>query len=266
MYSTPGNFFLLAILCLAACQSPAQATPAAAGSRPAVGCDEPGRVERGEVADARRGYAYRFQVYRPPCYEAESGRLYPVVYLLPGRGGSPGDWFAAGVGQAADDLILSGEVPPLIIVATETTDLDRYGEAILDELMPYVESHYHVRPERAYRAVAGGSLGGVGAYRLAFGHPQTFASAGLFGSGVVSGEEEQVRAWLAAIPGEQRPRVFLNCGEQDTLMLDRARAMISLLDEAGLPAESVFSPGEHNYAYWVANFPAYLRWLAQSNP
>ena len=46
-------------------------------------------------------------------------------------------------------------------------------------------------------------------------------------------------------------------------MLERAQAMIALLDEMGIESTSIFSPGEHAYAYWVSNFPAYLHWLAQ---
>jgi S-formylglutathione hydrolase FrmB len=111
--------------------------------------------------------------------------------------------------------------------------------------------------------VAGGSLGGVGAYRLALRFPEEFASAGLFGSGLVPGEEPQVRAWLRALPSEARPRMFLNCGEGDPLMLDAARVMMALLSEAGVPHTSIVSDGEHTYGYWVSNLAAYFVWLAE---
>lgn len=244
----------LAVFWFVGCRPPVPAVPA---------CDEPGHILSAQVDNTTRGYPYHYRVYLPPCYDTDTNRLYPVLYLIPGRSGGPGNWFAAGVDKTADELILSGQIPPLIIVTTESIDTDSYGETLFNDLLPAVESHYRVQADRRHRAMAGGSLGGIGAYRLAFRYPNYFASAGLFGSGLVTGEEEQVRQWLAAMPAQNRPRIFLNCGEQDSLMLVSAQAMIALLEEAGITSTSVFSPGEHTYAYWVANFPAYLRWLAQ---
>ncbi len=248
---------LLTLLVLWGCQKrfPADTT------RLAPACDEPGTVSRGTIDSAVRGYEYEYRIYLPPCYDSQ--QQYPVIYLLPGRGGGPGDWFAAAGHLTADDLILTGQVPPFIMVATENTDADPYADAIIQDLIPHIESHYSIQADRHHRAVAGASLGGIGAYRLAFRYPEMFAMAGLFGSGLISGEEEQVRTWLTAIPAADRPRVFLNCGEEDVLMLERAQVTIALLDELGMDTTTIFSPGEHTYSYWVANLPAYLLWLAK---
>ncbi len=248
----------LSLLVLAGCQ----ARSPVADTTPLV-CDKPGTVSRGRVETTTRGYAYEFHLYLPPCYERDNERRYPVVYLIPGRGGGPGDWFAAAAPLTADDLILTGQVPPFIMVSTESTDADPYADAIIQDLIPHIESHYRVQADRHHRAVAGASLGGIGAYRLAFRYPEQFGSAALFGSGLISGEEEQVRTWLAAIPAADRPRVFLNCGEEDSLMLDRAQVIIALLDEFAVDTTTIFSPGEHTYSYWVANLPAYFLWLAE---
>ena len=43
-------------------------------------------------------------------------------------------------------------------------------------------------------------LGGIAAYRLTFMYPDEFSSAGMFGSGVINGENEQVASWLASVP------------------------------------------------------------------
>ncbi|HEX6384499.1 MAG TPA: alpha/beta hydrolase-fold protein [Anaerolineae bacterium] len=259
-----GLFYLLLVtLWLAGCQKGPLTMPVVDQTSAAPVCDEPGRVLSAQLDDTARGYPYHYRVYLPPCYDSETGRLYPVLYLIPGRSGGPGNWFAAGVDQTADELILNGQIPPLIIVTTESIDADGYAENIFNDLLPAVERRYRIQADRAHRAVAGGSLGGVGAYRLAFRHPGHFGSAGIFGSGLISGEEEQARQWLEAIPPAERPRLFFNCGQEDSLMLDRAQAMIALLDEMSIQATSIFSQGEHTYAYWVSNFPAYLRWLAQ---
>jgi S-formylglutathione hydrolase FrmB len=254
---------LVGILLAVGCQALPSTSLVVDQTPPAFACDEPGTIVRSEIESAGRGYAYNFHVYLPPCYESEAERRYPIVYLIPGRGSGPGAWFTAGADHAAEALIRNGDVPPFIIVTTENTDSDPYADAIFNDLIPDVESRYRIEADRNHRAAAGGSLGGIGAYRLAFRHPDQFASAGIFGSGLISGEEAQFKAWLGAIPAEAGFRVFFNCGEGDPLMLERTLAMISLLDEAGIQSTLIRSEGGHDYGYWVSNLPAYFRWLAQ---
>jgi S-formylglutathione hydrolase FrmB len=249
--------FIALLILLSACQP---ATPTVA---PTPDCGEPGTVTVTEVAEASRGYAYALNVYLPPCYEAEAERRYPVIYLLPGRGGGPSAWFAAGANDVADESILKSGLAPFIIVTTENTDSDPQAEAILKDVIPYIDSNYRTLADRQHRAVAGGSLGGIGAYRLGWQHPDLFASIGIFGSGVISGEEVPVQSWLKALTPETAPRVFINCGFEDPLMLDRAKVTVDLLGEAGMSATTIYSSGEHATEYWVTNFPAYFKWAAQ---
>ena len=178
-------------------------------------CTTPGEIIRAELSQPSRGYAYSYRVYLPPCYSAESEFRYPILYIVPGLGGGPDAWFAAGLAKVADDLILSNELPPFIIVSTESTSGDPLGETIYNELIPAVENQYPIMDDRQYRVIAGGSLGGIAAYRLAFQHPDTFSSAGIFGMGAVPGEEKQIKSWLSAMKDENRVRVFMDCGDED---------------------------------------------------
>lgn len=241
---------------------------AAAGERAAmiaapVTCDEPGTVQMAEIEDASRGYPYAFNVYLPPCYEQETDRRYPSLYMLPGQGSSSMAWLTAGVKELADETILSGEMPPFVMIAADNAAAEPFAESLYQDVLPYVESHYRVLAEAQYRAVAGGSLGGIRAYRLALNHPGTFASVGLFGSGLVPGEAAQVQSWLDATPDDQRPRFFFNCGWEDPLMLAQAEALIEVLDAAAVESTTVFSTGGHNYGYWVSNMAEYWEWMAE---
>ena len=227
------------------------------------GCNAPGEIINAEIPEPARGYSYSYSVYLPPCFSAEGNTRYPVLYLVPGRRGSPDSWLVAGLPEEVDRLILAGEIPPLIIVVTENTDNDPMAETIYSELLPVVESQYSIADDRRYRAAAGGSLGGIAAYRLAFQHPGTFSSAGIFGAGAISGEEQQIRAWLSRMDAANRPRVFMNTGEQDPFMLERARVMQSILDEAGVENQLYADDGGHHYSYWMPNFEMYLKWLAE---
>lgn len=226
-------------------------------------CTSLREIIRTELSEPSRGSTYSYRVYLPPCFTAESEFRYPVLYLIPGLGGGPDSWFAAGLAKIVDDLILNKEIPPFIIVTTESIDSDPFGETIHNELIPDVESQYPVMADRQFRAVAGGSLGGIAAYRLAFQYPDTFASAGIFGAGAISGEEEQINSWLSAMNDGNRVRVFMDCGDEDALMLDRAEVMKSLLDEVRVENQLHIGNGGHNYTYWLSNFEMYLKWMSK---
>jgi len=225
------------------------------------GCTAPGEVVRAELPKPKRGYAYSYRVYLPPCFSTDSESHYPVLYLVPGRSSSPDTWFAADLANVVDRLILTKEIPPFIIVTTENTDSDSMAETIYNELIPLVESQYPIMDDRSYRAAAGGSLGGIAAYRLAFQYPEKFSSAGIFGAGAISGEEARINDWLSAMTDANRPRVFMDTGDEDIFMLDRARVMQVMLEEAGIENQLHVGHGGHNYAYWVSNFEMYLKWL-----
>jgi len=226
-------------------------------------CKPPGKVISADLPQPVNRSSYSYRVYLPPCYTAKSAARYPVLYLLPGSQSSSDSWLQAGLAEEMDRIILSGKVPPLILVTTENTDNDLPGDTIHKNLIPFVESQYPIAGDRRYRAVAGGSLGGVSAYHLAFGHPETFSSVGIFGAGAFPWDETQIRTWLAQMDNSNRTRVFMNSGEQDTYMLERAREMKPILDQAGVENELYVDQGGHNYRYWISNFERYLTWLAK---
>jgi S-formylglutathione hydrolase FrmB len=244
---------LLLVLVLVSCQSRSLSL--------SVPCDQPGTLESGRVEN-ENGLAHRFTIYLPPCYSAEPNRLYPTIYLFPGRSGGPNDWFNAGLADLADELILSRETSPFILVGLDNTDNDMQGENFLLRALPYIEANYRVNGDRQHRSLAGASQGGAPAYRLALQTPELFGSAALFGSGAIAGEEQQIQIWLDAIPSSRYPRFFFNTGFGDPYMLERAQAFTTILDGWRVEYESVFTDGDHSYAYWVDNFDEYLAWLA----
>ena len=227
------------------------------------GCSTPGTIISADLSQPVTVSSYSYRVYLPPCYSSEANSHYPVLYLVPGRSSGPGAWFAAGLTDVTERMILRKKLPPFIIVTTENIDNDPLAETIYNKLIPYIESQYPIINDRNYRAVAGGSLGGIAAYRLAFQHPDKFSSAGIFGAGAISGEETRINTWLSSINAETRIRVFMDTGDEDPLMLDRAKVLKSMLDDLGIENILHTSHGGHNYAYWVSNFEMYLKWLAR---
>jgi len=60
----------------------------------------------------------RMHIYTPPGYE-QSGKKYPVMYLLHGGGGDEECWLSRGRANfILDNLIASGKVQPMIVIMT----------------------------------------------------------------------------------------------------------------------------------------------------
>jgi enterochelin esterase-like enzyme len=133
-----------------------------------------------------------YTVYLPPGYASDTARRFPVIYFLHGSGGNEnadGPAFAGIV----DRMTKAGVVPPAICVfpnggQSGYRDHPDTGinvrTMIIDELLPLVDRTYRTLPNRDSRFIAGYSMGGGGAVRLALTHPQLFSAAAAFAGGL----------------------------------------------------------------------------------
>jgi len=66
--------------------------------------------------------------------------------------------------------------------------------------------------------------------------------------------------WLLKQLGEQKPRVYLACGDRDELV-SSTRLYEKLLTEAGVELHSVVDEGAHEWDYWDRHIKLALEWL-----
>jgi enterochelin esterase-like enzyme len=130
-----------------------------------------------------------FQLYLPAGYLATGERRYPVLLLLHGRGDDLSAW--ARMRPLLDEMIVRGEIPPLIAVMPDAPWSRRgsyYVDSaheqgspvqtlLLDELLPHIDAGWRTRTERDARLVGGYSMGGYGALRFALARPEAFGAA-----------------------------------------------------------------------------------------
>ena len=119
-------------------------------------------------------------MYLPPGYDDVPARSYPAVYLIQGLTGQLDMWrnrsaFRKNFPELTDELFASGGAPPCIVVWVDcwtslggsqfldSPGTGRYHTYLCDEIVPWVDAHYHTLASRDHRGIAGKSSGGYGA-------------------------------------------------------------------------------------------------------
>jgi enterochelin esterase-like enzyme len=216
------------------------------------------------------GTQRRAFVYTPPGYDRQSGTRYPVLYLQHGWGEDETAW--ANQGRAnliMDNLIAAGTARPFIIVMTygmtndarpgtlPSFDVKPFQTVLVNELIPYVDSHFRTLADQRHRAMAGLSMGGFETKAIAPKNLDTFGYIGLFSGGTVSLDD------VKATPGyrDKVKLTFVSFGSRE-LEGNRAggppggpradpRANAEALKRAGLNSVFYVSPDTaHEFLTW----------------
>jgi len=224
-----------------------------------------GRLEDFSIDSAAIGKPLQFIVYTPPCYDPQGQLPYPAAYMLHGQGFTQDQWVRLGMPAAADALITAGELPPfLIIMPYEEYNLadpfeTGFEQALVDELIPWVDGHYATCTQRACRVVAGLSRGGSWALYLGTAHWDLFGSIGAHSTAPFFGMDSWLTYYINEMGKKNYPRLFVDFGEGDSL-LPYMQEFKKKLDGYKLHYEYRLYPGNHNEEYWSAHVEEYLRW------
>jgi hypothetical protein len=131
----------------------------------------------------QRPIMHRAAVVLPQSYERESGRRYPVLYTIPGFGGThydaarlyPTGAPAAGEGEVEFiRVLLSGDCKWGHHVFADSETNGPRGEALIRELITHIDATYRTVAEPTARFVTGHSSGGWSSLWLQVSYPETF--------------------------------------------------------------------------------------------
>ncbi len=128
-------------------------------------------------------------VYLPPGYSANTGKRYPVIYLLHGFGGGYEPFLRRiAFEKPLDSLIARGALREMIVVTPDANNCltggffrnspvtGKWEDFIVRDLVSYVDAHYRTISSRKARGIAGWSMGGYGALYIAVRNPDTFSA------------------------------------------------------------------------------------------
>jgi enterochelin esterase-like enzyme len=231
-----------------------------------------GRVEQILFPSPSTQTQRRAFVYTPPGYDAGKPTRYPVLYLQHGWGEDETAWSNQGhANLIMDNLIASGRARPFIIVMTygmtndirpgspgglASFDIKPFQTVLVNELIPYVDTHFRTLADQRHRAMAGLSMGGFETKLIAPKNLDTFAYIGLLSGGTMSLDD------VDKTPG-YRERVKLTFVSFGSRELDGGRtgppggprvdprANADALKKAGINSVFYVSPGTgHEFLSW----------------
>ena len=211
------------------------------------------------------GQPFTFRVYTPPCFDPDPQVRYPVLYMIHGQTFAHDQWERLGIGEAADEMILSRTTLPFLIVMPREDDTfsdiytSIFARDLIGGLVPWIDEHYPTCAERACRAIGGLSRGGAWALRLGFLHWDLFGAVGLHSTPPFIGDPEKFPIWLRDIPAGQAPRLYMDSGNGDAYLVTTTK-FENLLVQLNVPHEWYLFNGRHEEQYWSDHVADYLAW------
>lgn len=215
---------------------------------------------------------------------------FPVLYLLHGMSGDQSGWQRFTSIERYTRFLNLAVVMPAVHRSfyTDMADGYPYWRYISEEVPAIAHSYFQLSSERESTFVAGLSMGGYGAFKLALGQPERFAAGAslsgavdmaqrvaempserspeltrIFGdlSQLAGGENDlvQVARDLAAA-NVSKPRLFQACGTEDFLYANNL-GFRDHLRTLGYDLTYEEGPGAHDWDYWDALIQRVLAWL-----
>jgi len=246
-------------------------------------------------------YPVHYCVYLPASYDAGAtsrpARTYPVLYFLHGLGDNERTLFNSGGWTLLDDLRRQRKMGEFLIVAPEggrtfyVNSADgsvRYSDFFLQEFVPLIETKYRISKGRNNRAISGISMGGYGALRFAFSHPEMFSAVSAQSAALITESPQELDTaarsgaplgkLLATVFGSpiavqhwkdnspfvladrnrialRRLAIYFNCGQDGNYGFEKgAAALHDQLQREGVKHEYHPYPGDHSLTYFLAHF------------
>lgn len=215
-------------------------------------------------------------VILPDSYSTQK-ESFSVLYLLHGAGGDHTDWVSKVpvIKEYADKY-------NMIIVCPDGGPTSWYFDSPIDEKMKYetylskelidtIDGKYNTTAEKSGRAITGLSMGGHGAFYLAFKHQDIWGAAGSMSGGVdirpfpsnwdlskrLGDYSEQKENWenntvinlVYKLKGDNLKLIF-DCGISD-FFYDANKRLHEKLVERNIPHDYTERPGNHSWEYWA---------------
>ena len=263
------------------------------------------RVDCSALKSRILGDSVHYCVLLPPGYDTvepkRPAQRFPVLYFLHGLGANEQTLFNTGGLSVIDEFREQHKVGNFIMVTPEArasfyvNSADGkvlYSDFFLQEFIPYIETKYRIDREREARAISGISMGGYGALRFAFLHPELFSAVSAESAALMTESPEELNAaaragtpkskLLGSVFGTplnvkhwkkndpivlaqkdqaqlRRLAIYFNCGDHDDFQFDvGAKKLDQELQAENIKHEFHLYPGRHDAEYFFSHLSEVL--------
>lgn len=220
-------------------------------------------------------------------------KKFRTLYLLHGHSDDHTAWQRwTSIERYVEGLNLAVVMPAVhLSFYTDMAHGGKYWQFISEEVPAVVRDMFPLSSKREDNFVAGLSMGGYGAFKLALTHPDRYAAAASLSGALDIRAVTSLRSdrnnkiWLAEmrnvfgdlskVPGSKhdlltlakkvakapvKPRLYQCCGTEDFLYADNIRFCDAVRK---LPLDLTYEegPGEHVWAYWDKMIQNMLAWM-----
>jgi putative tributyrin esterase len=276
---------LVAVALVATCTAQMQRKATPHSSKMPVSCVQ---VQDGAFHSAALDREMKYRVLLPCFYQTGSGR-FPVLYLLHGLHGDYLNW------DTRTNLERYAQEYELIVVMPDAGDSwytnsatdpkDKFEDYIAKDLVAEIDGEFRTLRTRHARAIAGLSMGGYGALKIALRYHDDFAFAGSL-SGALNAPQDlgdkrpefrgqllkvfgppgstvrannNVFSLLQSTGAKDLPYFYLACGSADDFLPVNRDFVAQLSSHAYEYHETA---GEHTWDYWDRSVQDLLRAVA----
>lgn len=176
------------------------------------------------------------KIYTPPGYDPQ--KQYPYIIVMHGFDSSEIRWFDLANPKLVtlfDNLISSGITKPFVAVyprgsqdVANAKGYYSFGGEMMNDLIPFLEANYSLKKDRASRAMAGFSFGGMQSIAIGLcAHLQEFAWIAGFDAGGGSLSADDIAKYMEAQNAKMHPLyyLYLSAGSNDTGAASSAKAL-----------------------------------------
>ena len=219
----------------------------------------------------------------------QSNKFYPTLFLLHGLSDDDSIWLRrTSIERYVSELGIAVVMPQ--VHRSFYTDMEhgqRYWTFISEELPALARSFFPLSSKRQETFVAGLSMGGYGAFKLALRKPDMFSAAAslsgamnimnfskrsgapyhdyqlIFGDRKVAGSDDDLFTLLKKVDkgNAPLPKLFQCCGTDDHLFEDN-RAFNEACKKTAFDHIYIEDPGRmHSWDYWDERIQDVLKWL-----
>ena len=216
-----------------------------------------------------------------PAGYHQSSRRYPVLYLLHGHDGGHRNWM-----ERTNLLAYTAHLPLIVVLPDGANSWyansaarpdEKFEDYVARDIPAYVDQNFRTLTFREARYIAGLSMGGYGALKIAMKYPARYSLAGSFSGALTAARDTSFRTAVEAFgPAGSASRAendllalardakipdgtlfYFDTGSAD-FVLPSNRELAQAMAARPLAYEYHEVPGAHTWEFWNRRLPVFL--------